>query len=94
MIRGDYVTKNHVLHAGTPLDLMPTMAWLVGLPVADDVAGTVLSDAFEAGYVADRPVRHVTSYGRRERHAPGSGSVADPVLMERLRSLGYIQDEK
>ena len=92
MIRGDHVKKNHVLHSGTPIDLMPTMAWLAGLPIADDVAGSVLSDAFEPGYVADRPVRHVASYGPRKRPTPGGPSAADPVLMERLRSLGYIKD--
>ena len=34
-IRGPHVQRGLVLEHGNPQDLMPTMAWLLGLPIAD-----------------------------------------------------------
>jgi arylsulfatase A-like enzyme len=91
-VYGAHVKKGHVIERGNPLDLTPTVAWLLGLPIAADLAGTVLYDAFEAEYVVRRPALRVASYGKREEPGPAVASAADPVLMERLRSLGYVEN--
>jgi hypothetical protein len=43
-------------------DLAPTLAWLLELPVAQDLPGHVLQDAFEAEFTAAHPVLAVASW--------------------------------
>jgi hypothetical protein len=74
------------------LDLTPTWLHLEGLPVGEDLDGRVLEEIL-AGEPAARPVELTASY---EGLAPGPGpgaerSVLDDALLERLRSLGYIE---
>lgn len=91
-VLGPQVKKGHVIERGNPLDLTPTIAWLLGLPVAADLAGIILYDAFEPEHVVERAPLRVASYGRRDEAASGVVSEADAVLMERLRSLGYVEN--
>jgi hypothetical protein len=43
-------------------DVAPTLAWLLRLPVAQDLMGRVLLDAFDAKFVAAHPVAKVPSW--------------------------------
>lgn len=43
-------------------DVAPTLAWLLGLPVAEDLPGEVLVGAFEEGWRAQHPVATVASW--------------------------------
>ncbi|HUP25951.1 MAG TPA: alkaline phosphatase family protein, partial [Thermoanaerobaculia bacterium] len=74
-------------------DVMPTVLYLLGLPVARDMPGRVLEEALDADLTARRPVRHISSYrplvpppatvaGRDER--------ANEAEIEKLRRLGYV----
>lgn len=83
------------LHGETDvLDVLPTLLYLHGLPVADDLQGDILSSLLTKRYLETQPVVHVDSYGdfSRERKVE---VVLDPEASEeyedRLRSLGYIQ---
>lgn len=73
------------------LDLTPTWLHLEGLPVGEDLDGRVLEEIL-AGEPAARPVTLTASYeGLAASMGPGSEeSVIDEALLERLRSLGYI----
>ena len=73
-------------------DVAPTVLWLMGLPVAEDMEGSPLLDAFK------RPLIKVTGSSRiatYEMEASGDSvpvvSPEDPAYLERLRSLGYIR---
>ncbi len=74
------------------LDVLPTMLELAGLPAAEDMPGRVVRQAFEdrqsllprvASYAFDE------SADRSERETSG-----DAAMKERLRALGYIDDDK
>jgi tetratricopeptide (TPR) repeat protein len=74
-------------------DVAPTMLHLLGLPVAQDLHGEVLTAAFDPDWVASSPISQVASY----EGAPwdrGDDLVLDPAagesMEEMLRSLGYI----
>ena len=67
------------------LDITPTiLAWL-GLPVADDMDGSV------APFLSGPTPLRIATYdeGRIERRAEASGG-ADEHLEQQLRSLGYL----
>lgn len=89
-IVGPGVKRGYRIQHGSPYDLMPTMAWLMGLPVATDLPGKPLTEAFDETFVRSLPVSRVPTYGTRET-GPLMASGADKEMIENLRQLGYIQ---
>jgi hypothetical protein len=75
------------------LDVAPTLLWLAGYPVADDMPGRPLRDLFPGLAGATGPFPRVPTYGRR---VPGSGVPADALpeterrMLDLLRTLGYL----
>jgi hypothetical protein len=71
---------------------MPTWLHLEGLAVGEDLDGEVLRQLL-AGEPASRPVARVASYEGLAPPSPAGAeeSVLDDALLERLRSLGYIE---
>ena len=47
-------------------DVTPTILALCGLPVGDDMDGSVIEDAFEPAFLQSHPVRRVPTYERTE----------------------------
>jgi hypothetical protein len=72
-------------------DVTPTLLHLLGLPVADDMDGVVLSLAEPSGPL-DRPVERVASYGPAA--TPAEAGQIDPKDLEEhedyLKALGYM----
>jgi Flp pilus assembly protein TadD len=99
MIDGIVVLNGPGVRAGTPItgasiyDIAPTVAALLGLPVAGDLAGQVLSGAFTGEFRTAHPVRQVATWETSPLQH-GSEVVNDPEAAARmeqmLRSLGYI----
>jgi hypothetical protein len=77
------------LEGKTVYDVAPTVLALLKLPVARDLHGSVLSEAFkpDTGLV---PVRVVDTYGARAGVAPAKGEL-DSRSIDNLRQLGYIE---
>ena len=78
------------------LDITPTILALCGLPVAEDMDGSVLTEAIDRDFLKAHPVRTIETY------EPAGGSVGvddrepiespiDDEVRERLRALGYIE---
>jgi len=89
-LHGDGVKAGYRLDEADPYDLFPTMAWLLGLPLSDELPGEPLFDAFDRDFVRARPVHTVDSYGPRPPQ-PLKHSPSDEALIDNLRSLGYIE---
>lgn len=75
---------------GSERDLAPTILHLLGLPVSDEMEGTVLEAALDPAFRAAHAVRRVPSYGQRPQGRLRE-SAFDREMLEELRSLGYIQ---
>jgi len=75
------------------VDVVPTVLRLLGLPLAGDLTGRVLSDAFEAPELLAPVSRRIRTY--QTAQSTGSltptASAVDSEVEEKLRSLGYIQ---
>jgi Type I phosphodiesterase / nucleotide pyrophosphatase len=94
LMRGGPVKRGLVLQGANIYDLYPTILYLLGLPVPQDVSGKVLLGALDAGFVRLHPLHTVASY-RGLGLSPGlPGASRDGGMNEReiekLRSLGYI----
>lgn len=87
-LAGRGVRPGAVIHDATLLDIAPTVLALAGVAPARDMPGRVLRD----GLTLLEPARSVASYetGAGAAAAPADPA-ADPAIMERLRSLGYLE---
>jgi predicted AlkP superfamily phosphohydrolase/phosphomutase len=94
---GAGVKSSDALDAASVVDLAPTVLWLLGVEVPNDMDGRVLTGLFDDDFVADHPVRY------READADdagegGGGSAEsreysaeeEAEVMNRLRDLGYL----
>ncbi len=99
MIDGILVLNGPGVRGGTPItgasiyDIAPTVAALLGLPVAGDLHGQVLSGALSGEFRTANPVRQVATWETTPLQHSGE-VVNDPEAAARmeqmLRSLGYV----
>ena len=93
ILRGGPIRPGFDLATAHVYDLFPTVLYLLGLPLPEDIAGQVLVDAIDADFLRQHPLRTIPAY-----HIPGLGGRLDPSLdgernrqeLEKLKSLGYI----
>lgn len=96
-ISGDVAVTNTPAIAGpngaihSPLDLAPTVLWMLGIPLSRELPGKPETDLL-AGALPQGAERYVVSYGKPfAESAPRTGKPLDQETIERLRSLGYIK---
>lgn len=90
-IAGPGVRAKQKLTRASPYDVMPTILWLLGLPIAEDLEGRILTEAFDPSFADQIPVIKTATYGARESQAIAAPSDADEAMLESLRTLGYIE---
>ncbi|MBD3235842.1 MAG: tetratricopeptide repeat protein [Candidatus Eisenbacteria bacterium] len=73
-------------------DITPTALTLLGLPIANDMEGRLLSELLVEGQSAPPRIASYEDQAWRESRARAQSSVAavDDEMKQRLRSLGYI----
>jgi hypothetical protein len=62
LLYGEGVQSGTLLTGATLLDVMPTLVYGVGLPIARDLDGRVLTSAFDRNYLATHPLTFLPSY--------------------------------
>ncbi|MEE2775769.1 MAG: alkaline phosphatase family protein [Acidobacteriota bacterium] len=62
MLLGEHLRSGSFLGRSAPIDVAPTILYGLGLPIARDIDGSVLSNAFGTGYLTENPVTFVPSY--------------------------------
>lgn len=75
------------------LDVAPLLLYLAGSPVPDDLEGAVPVRWIDPRVLAARPVETAPAAAMPgiDRQAPGTPETTDPALLEKLRSLGYVE---
>ena len=73
------------------MDVTPTLLYLAGLKVPDDLDGSVVTQAFHRDYLRARPVETMPALSsrRRDESSPYSEE-EEAVIEESLRGLGYL----
>ncbi len=86
-------SKGRLTHPVRPVDMAPTILWLLGLPAAKELDGAPRVDVLTPESAASLlPVRWIPSYGRAStRDLERAASTLDEEMLERFKSLGYIQ---
>jgi len=62
LVAGDGIRAGATVSGATVLDIAPTLLYLVGLPVARDMEGRVLTELMDDSFLAEHPVSFIPSY--------------------------------
>jgi Type I phosphodiesterase / nucleotide pyrophosphatase len=89
---GRGIIPGKTIEGASLLDILPTAFALLGEPISRELRGKVLAEAFRMPASGRFHVEYVDAYPPRSaRPAPAPGAEVDANVLERLRSLGYIQ---
>ncbi len=93
---GNHIRQGMKIADASVLDILPTILYLVGLPVGRDMDGEVIEDAIEIEFLGASPIKEIDTYETEQytyEFGQGTGSVnsGDPREIERLKSLGYLK---
>jgi hypothetical protein len=83
--------KLHLIDEVTTLDIAPTVLYLSGLPVADDMEGKVLTEIITGRFTDVNPLKTVPTYRIGDVLHLESNPAEEARMKERLKALGYIQ---
>lgn len=87
---GEPVRRGHALNAAAIEDVAPTILYLLGLPIAEDMDGSVITEMFEPRHIDANDRYVVSDYAQIDREqTPRERKGED--LEKKLRSLGYIR---
>jgi hypothetical protein len=89
LVRGPGIPGGCVGPVLDPLQVAPLVLDLLGYPLSEELTGAAPTTCLPPSTGGALPT--VRTYGRREVPQSGLVSDSDPELVERLRSLGYIQ---
>ena len=95
IMKGPAVVQGMELGRHSVYDVAPTVLYLMGLPVAEDMPGEVIEEALLPDWRSSHKLATIPTYGRWSL-TPGEFSSAGDErakseMMDRLRALGYIQ---
>ena len=91
--KGKNIRNGTKIEGAQIIDVAPTILYLLGLPVPEDMDGEVLRDIFSQGYLESYPIK----YCKVEADASGGSAQEDysdadsDAIRERLKALGYIE---
>ena len=103
ILSGPPFRKHSELSEGSVLDITPTVLAVFGLPVAEDMDGRPLIDAFQPEFLAGHPVHYVPTYETTSIASNGGAASAgstttldpqgDQELKDKLESLEYLRQD-
>jgi predicted AlkP superfamily phosphohydrolase/phosphomutase len=88
---GDSIRKGARVDGASIVDVTPTILYLLGLPVGDDMDGRVIEALFDTP--PPRPIERIASYergGKKKPEAPITSPI-DEEIRDQLKALGYLQ---
>lgn len=79
MLRGEAIRPETLITGARDVDVAPTLLYGLGLPVARDFDGRVLTEAFRGEFLERQPLTFVPSYENLPAPAPPAGPGAVPA---------------
>jgi predicted AlkP superfamily phosphohydrolase/phosphomutase len=73
------------------LDITPTILYLCGMSVAQDMDGKVIKDVFEHEFLQSHPIKTIATYETEPLEKKEIASPLDRQIIQKLRAIGYIK---
>lgn len=92
LLHGKAIRKHRMSYANV-IDVAPTVLYMLGVPVAQDMDGGVMIEAFDPGYLKGHPIQLIGTYEsmqKEEKKEQAIDQLRDQQELEDLRALGYI----
>jgi len=90
--RGSMLKTDAEIENAKLVDIAPTLLYLLGVPVPEDMDGKVLTSIFRSDFVAAHPFQAADASGVSETHrTSGYTDEESAKVEERLRALGYLE---
>jgi len=92
VMKGPNIKSGYSIQDAHIYDIVPTVLYLFGMPVAKDMDGKVMTEALNEKLLRKRPVRYIESY-ENESHETKviRNKKLDEKVLEEFRALGYIK---
>jgi len=90
---GKPLRKDFRLQGAEIIDVSPTILYLMGESIPEDMDGKVLEDAFAEDYLRNNPIKHKRERGEKPE-IKGQLKYSDKeekIVKERLKGLGYLE---
>jgi predicted AlkP superfamily phosphohydrolase/phosphomutase len=90
MIIGATIRRRVRIEGAHIMDLAPTILYLMGRKIPDDMDGRVLSEIFEEEFLKNNAIEFVDQQDHEEVGSPVMSEEDERSVVERLKGLGYI----
>jgi predicted AlkP superfamily phosphohydrolase/phosphomutase len=88
--RGESLKKGVSIDGSTIMDITPTVLYLMGCKIPDDMDGKVLKNIFKKAFLEKHPVEFAESEKGKIKPRDQMSPDEQKKVLERLRDLGYI----
>ena len=89
VISGNNIKKGHKIEKANIIDIAPTVLYLFGEEIPEDMDGRVIEDAFEESFLKKNPIKYKKDIGEKRKKAEFSQDEAQQIE-DRLKGLGYL----
>ena len=87
---GKNIKKGKIIRNAEIIDLAPTILYIMGQVIPQDMDGEVLTEMFEDDYVQTQRPQYSAEKTRYEKKAEEVGGKEAEIIKKRLKGLGYI----
>jgi hypothetical protein len=90
---GKNIRKHRQLKDAGIYDIVPTVLYMLDLPVAKDMPGKILINAIGCCRLWINPIRYIDTHERDKKQLPQKpirSPLDEKIIKERMRTLGYI----
>ena len=91
-LHGHGIKNNCEIKNANIIDIAPTILYLFGLPIPEDMDGKVVKEVFDAEYLLKNPVRFTAKESKDEYRGKQDYSEDEAdIIRDRLQGLGYLE---
>ncbi|VVB84521.1 Type I phosphodiesterase / nucleotide pyrophosphatase [uncultured archaeon] len=92
-VKGNGIRSAHSIENASIIDLMPTILYVLGIPIPSDMDGKLLEEIFDEKYIKSHPPKHIESSNTPLTQSDVNDQLSkedEEKIKERLKGLGYL----
>jgi hypothetical protein len=90
LLYGGPFEQGAAIEGASVYDILPTLAYLLGVPLSRELPGRVLQEGFNGDFLSQNEARFVDTYGRRRKMVRRE-HIENEDYLDKLKALGYIR---